>query len=313
MAARWGWWAGAALAGGGVAGWAVATARTRTILPPTSVPCTPMTMACLLQYNMGALPVPDQLAWIPAQWSARVVQASGLSLYALTHHYYGYYGLSFVTAQEAGAYLMALGIDPVPSAIYEALAAASTSTGVPLPLLLSVAFTESSFLQYGQVPNSGCVPGHCTVGNTGVANGGPVGLMQVTAIACAQVGASYAAAITSPQANALAGAQYLAYLARSHGLSPTSTNYGAWQALIATSYGEGAQAATTVQQAADPTWVRQQTPTAAVVKQTQRLTEAPPPPPAAVPPQVTCRVVTLSVNGRPVRVEACSNGTWKVL
>jgi hypothetical protein len=272
-----------------------------------------MTMFCLLHHPVGACPVPDAEAWIPAQYAADAVWRSGLSLFTLTHHPVGAFGPALIPAQQAGDYLLRLGIDPCPPALYAALAAASQATGVPLPLLLSVAYTESTFLDYGQVPNSGCVPGACSVGQTGVPNGGPVGLMQVSAVAATQVGVPYADVVASYTSNALAGARYLAYLAGEYQMAPSSTDWAAWGAVLATAYGEGAAATSTISQATDPAWIASQTPANAQAAQAQRLTAAPAAPAAFVPAQVTCRTVTLLVNGNEVRVTACSNGTWTLV
>jgi hypothetical protein len=275
----------------------------------------PMTLATLLAYPVGQVPGPDALAWVPAQHAARVVQAAGqgLGLFALAHHPVGYYGPALDAAQRAAAYLWDLGVDPCPPALYSALVAAHAATGVPLPLLLGVAHVESQFLDNGAVPNAVCTPGHCTVGNTAPADGGPVGLLQVTAAACAQVGVSYAAAQQSATTNALAGARYLAYLAGQHGVAPTSTVYAAWAPVLA-AYGEGTDSPA-IALATSGSWVAQHTPSQAVVA--QQTVSRPAAPAAFRPAAVTCQTVTarLAVGSttRVVTSRVCSDGTRTVL
>jgi|GEM_PF-3050570 len=321
---EWALWGAAGVAAGaaGFGVWWVSTraervgaaqlpgSQTATVGGVAYNPCDPMTLFCLLHHPVGGLPVPDALAWIPAQRAADLVWQSGISLFDLTHHPVGYYGPALIQTQYAADYLLRLGIDPCPPSIYAALASASSATGVPLPLLLAVAYTETRFLQYGQVPNSGCVPGICLPGQTGQAVGQPVGLMQVSGVACQQIGVPYADAVASVDANALAGAKYLAYLAGQYGFPPSSTDYSAWAPVLANAYGEGAAAAATIDQVQSASWLASQTPATATTTQAQRFTAAPTPPQTLVSSTVTCRTVTLLVNGVYQKVTTCDNGTW---
>lgn len=266
-------------------------------------PCDPMTMGCLLDHPVGGLPVPDALAWIPAQRAAVLVWRSGHTIFALSHHPFGYYGASLVPAQEAADYLLRLGIDPCPPLLYAALATASHRTGVPLPILLATAFTESTFLRYGQVANAAEQSGT-----------GATGLMQVTAIATAQVNQSFGLAIpwsnaqTSPATNALVGAYYLRYLATQHGLAYTDPNASAWTPVLQ-AYGEGNMALLTVSNAGSGAWVDANSPAPVASAQAKR-TEATPAPKALQPEAVTCRVVTMRMGSAYTTVKTCSNGTW---
>jgi len=132
---------------------------TTTTATTDANPCAPMTMFCLLHNPVGGIPVPDALAWVPAQNAADEIyyHGGGVSFFDLAHHPVGYYGESLIPAQRAAAYLWDLGIDPCPANLYADLVAASSQTGVPVPLLMGIAHTESTFLSYGTVLNSGCV------------------------------------------------------------------------------------------------------------------------------------------------------------
>ena len=72
--------------------------------------CNPVTMACLLDYAVGNMPVAHPEQWVPAQIAARQVVASGYNLYALTHHPVGAFGTAIIPAQRAADYLANLGI-----------------------------------------------------------------------------------------------------------------------------------------------------------------------------------------------------------
>jgi len=334
------WVLGAGLAAGagvGVLYWRHRTAGAASVPPATGtgsspapsapgpttsrepVAAQPMTLATLLAYPVGHIPVPDALAWIPAQNAARLMttDGGGYSLFDLAHHPVGYMfpdGHQYEAAQRAAAYLWDLGVDPCPPALYADLAAAHAATGVPLPLLLGVAHVESGFLDGGLVGNSVCVPGACIPGDTGQATGGPVGLCQVSAVACAQVGVAYSAAVASPASNALAAAKYLAYLAGRAGVAPTSTDYAAWAPMLA-AYGEGPDSPA-LALATNGQWVAQHTPAEATV--TQQATNQPAAPTAyqtAAPVTCTTSVATLSVGTAIKRVTSrvCSNGTRTVL
>ncbi len=265
----------------------------------------PMTVATLLQYPVGQIPVPDAVAWVPAQNAARVMQdqGQGQGLFNLAHHPVGYYGPSEDNAQRAAAYLWDLGVDPCPPALYADLQAASQATGVPLPLLLAVAFTESTFLRDGTAANAGVV-----------SSAGDVGLMQVGPQAAQQVGLSWAAVQQSSATNALAGAKYLAYLAGLHHVPVGSTDYALW-APVLSAYGEGAAAAATIANAGTAVFVAQSTPAAAVVTQ-QATNRAAAPTAYQTPAAVTCTtaVAHLSVAGavKTVTSRVCSNGTRQV-
>ncbi|MDA8118470.1 MAG: transglycosylase SLT domain-containing protein [Gammaproteobacteria bacterium] len=273
----------------------------------SSNPCAPMTMFCLLHNPVGGIPVPDALAWVPAQNAADEIyyHGGGISLFDLAHHPVGYYGESLIAAQRAAAYLWDLGIDPCPPQIYADLVTANAATGIPIPLLLAIAHTESTFLSYGTIANSGCVPGACTRGNTGSANGGPIGLMMVSSEACAQVGVSYSEAATSTQANAIAAAKYLVYLAQQRGISPTSTDYAQWEPVLA-AYGENPSTSATL--ASSSSWVAQHVPAEAKAAQAAVAITRNPAPPALVPAVVTCRDYFAQEGGREVTIRACSNG-----
>lgn len=266
-------------------------------------PCDPMTMGCLLDHPVGGLPVPDALAWIPAQRAAVLVWRSGHTIFALSHHTLGYYGASLIPAQEAADYLLHLGIDPCPPALYAALATASSRTGVPLPILLATAFTESTFLRYGHVANAAEQSGT-----------GATGLMQVTPIATVQVNQTYGLAIpwssvqTSPATNALVGAYYLRYLATQTGLAYTNPNASAWTSVLE-AYGEGSMAQLTVVHAGDASWVNANTPASASRVQAQR-TQTAPAPAVLQSGTVTCRVVTMRIGSAYTAVRTCSDGTW---
>ena len=287
----------------------------------TAATAQPMTLAILLQYPAGQIPVPDAVAWVPAQDAARVMQAQGggYGLFDLSHHPVGYTfpdGQPHIAAQNAAAYLWDLGVDPCPPVLYADLQAASQATGVPLPLLLGMAHVESDFLDGGLVANAVCVPGHCTVGDTAAAPAlsGPAGLLQVAPVACEQVGASYALAVSSPAANALAAARYLVYLAGQHGVNPASTDYAEWAPVLA-AYGEGPNSAA-LGLATDGAWVAQHTPAEAVVTQ-QATNRAAAPAAYQTPTPVTCATSTahLSVGGvaKTVVSKVCSNGARSVL
>lgn len=337
---EWAWGLGGglgllALAGGAIAYWrSRAAADTVTAATPSAgaasasapgpsggspAPAETMTFQTLLAYPVGKIPVSDALAWVPAQNAARVVadQGGGYSLFDLAHHPVGYTfpdGHQYEAAQRAAAYLWDLGVDPCPPALYADLAAASQATGVPLPLLLGMAHVESGFLDGGLVGNSVCVPGSCLPGNTGQATGGPVGLLQVSSVAAAQVGVSYAAATASPASNALAAAKYLAYLAGQHGLAPTSTDYAAWASVLE-AYGEGPDSPA-LALATNGSWVAQHTPAEATVTQ-QATNQSAAPAAYQAPTPVTCTtsVATLSVGTVTKRVTSrvCSNGTRTIL
>lgn len=281
----------------------------------------PMTLALLLQYPVGHIPVSDAVAWVPAQNAARLMQAQGggYGLFDLSHHPVGYTfpdGQQHIAAQNAAAYLWDLGVDPCPPALYADLQAASQATGVPLPLLLGVAHTESTFLAGGLVTNGVCTPGSCTVGHTaGPGNGGgPVGLMQVSLVACQQVGVSYAAATSSPASNALAGAKYLAYLAGLHHVPVASTDYALW-APVLVAYGEGTAATSTMANAGNGGWVAQHTPAAAAVAQ-QATSRAAAPAAYQAPAPVTCTTATAHLSTaagvQTVTSRVCSNGSRTV-
>lgn len=265
----------------------------------------PMTLAMLLEYPVGQIPVPDAVAWVPAQDAARVMQAQGggYGLFDLSHHPVGYTfpdGQSHIAAQNAAAYLWDLGVDPCPPALYADLQAASQATGVPLPLVLAVAHTESTFLLDGTRSNSSMLTG-----------GSYVGLMQVGQSAAETVGLSWVAVQQSAATNALAGAKYLAYLAGLHHVPVSSTDYALWAPVLA-AYGEGAAAATTIANAGDSHFVAQHTPAEAVVTQ-QATNRAAAPAAYQVPAPVTCTMSTahLAVGGvtKTVVSKVCSNGT----
>jgi len=235
-------------AAAGLAGWAVWRARQQAL----AAACAPPTLACLLRYPVGHLPGPDPAQWIPAQEAARLVAASPYDLFTLAHRPVGAFGPQWIPAQRAAAYLWDLGIDPAPRALYADLVAAHRATGVPLPLLLGVAWTESTFLRYGTVPNSRLFPP-----GGSAAQGSPVGLMQVSRAAATQVGLAYPAVVRSARVNALAGARYLAYLARRLGRSPTMPLGPGWQPVLA-QYGEpGAESLVLAQ---NPAWLAHVTP-----------------------------------------------------
>ena len=278
----------------------------------SSNPCAPMTMFCLLHNPVGGIPVPDALAWVPAQNAADAIyyHGGGISFFDLAHHPVGYYGESLIPAQQAAAYLWDMGIDPCPPQIYADLVTANAATGVPIPLLLAIAHTESTFLSYGTVLNSGCVPGACTTGNTGNANGGPVGLMMVSSEACVQVGVPYSEAAASTQANAIAAAKYLVYLAQQHGISPTSTDYVQWEPVLA-AYGENPSTSATL--AGSSSWVAQHVPAEAQAKQSAAAITRTAAPAALVPAVVTCRDYFTQESGREVTIRACSNGTRTIV
>jgi len=288
------------------------TMTTTSSVTTDANPCAPMTMFCLLHNPVGGIPVPDALAWVPAQNAADEIyyHGGGISFFDLAHHPVGYYGESLIPAQRAAAYLWDMGIDPCPANLYTDLTAASSATGVPVPLLLGIAHTESTFLSYGTVLNSGCVPGACTAGNTGSASGGPVGLMQVSSEACAQVGVSYSEAVSSSAVNALAAAKYLVYLAGLNGLDPTSTDYAAWEPELA-AYGE--PNSPSIVYAQDHAQVAQATPAKAEATQSAAVITRTPAPAALVPAVVTCRDYFTQEDGREVTIRACSNGTRTIV
>ncbi len=267
----------------------------------------PMTLALLLQYPVGKIPVSDAVAWVPAQNAARLMQAQGggYGLFDLSHHPVGYTfpdGQQHIAAQNAAAYLWDLGVDPCPPALYADLQAASQATGVPLPLLLGVAHTESTFLLDGTRTNSSMLTG-----------GAYVGLMQVGQSAAKTVGLSWAAVQQSAATNALAGAKYLAYLAGLHHVPVTSTDYTLWAPVLA-AYGEGADSPA-IGLATDGTWVAQHTPAAAAATQ-QATSRAAAPAAYQAPTPVTCTTSTahLSTSGgtRTVTSRVCSNGSRTV-
>ena len=272
--------------------------------PPAAAP---MTLATLLAYPVGHIPVPDAVAWIPAQTAARVMQAqgAGYGLFDLSHHPVGYTfpdGQQHIAAQRAAAYLWDLGVDPCPPALYADLLAASQATGVPMPLLLGVAHTESTFLLDGTAANRAVISA-----------AGDVGLMQVGPSAAAQVGLPWASVQASAATNALAGAKYLAYLATQAGIAPTSTDYPAWAPVLAR-YGEPNSPAIALAQ--DAGWVAQHTPAQAAV--TQQATNHTAAPVAYLrPAAVVCQtaVAHLAVGGatKTVTSRVCSNGTRSVV
>lgn len=268
--------------------------------------CDPMSMACLLDYAVGHIPVSHPAAWVPAQQAARLVYGSGQDLFALTHHPVGYFGSGLIPAQHAADYLLSIGIDPCPPAIYTALQVASATTGVPLPILLGTAYTESRFLQYGHVANAALV-------NPAT---GATGLMQMTPIAVAQVqqsfpkeaqaeGITWATVQANYTTNALAAAWLLRYLATQEGVPYDSVDYAAWQPVMVR-YGEGGAAATTISQAASSTFVAANTPYHAQVKQYTAGVRA-------TKPQVTCTYHFIGAPQGIVTVQTCTNGTTRVV
>lgn len=279
----------------------------------SSGPCDPMTMHCLLAYSVGRLPVPDALGWIPAQNAARLVQASGHSIPQLVHEPIGHYGSKEEPAQQAAQYLIDIGVDPAPQFIYAALAAASRRVGVPLPLLLAVAYGESRYLDYGTRPNQSLVSPY-----------GDVGLMQVGQTAVTQIDRSYhagltwAAVQTNVAANALAGAYVLRYFASQRGLNYRSVDYAAWQPIVAEGYGEGTAALLTIRNAQSTHWTALQDPKVVRTMQAARITTVKAPRvtvPAVVRPKtVQCRVIRMYVGSvrRVAMVRVCSDGQWTV-
>ena len=268
----------------------------------------PMTLATLLQYPVGKIPVADAVAWVPAQNAARLMQAQGggYGLFDLSHHPVGYTfpdGQQHIAAQHAAAYLWDLGVDPCPPALYADLQAASQATGVPLPLLLGVAHTESTFPLDGTRSNRSMLTG-----------GAYVGLMQVGQSAAQTVGLSWAAVQQSAATNALAGAKYLAYLAGLHHVPVASTDYALWAPVLA-AYGEGASASATMANAGNGGWVAQHTPAAAAVAQ-QATNRSAAPAAYQAPAPVTCTTSTAhlstSAGVQMVTSRVCSNGSRTV-